>query len=138
MSGHRQWPSQNVSSCELGHHSGPNFDPPGCSLCEGIFLMLERFKFIGFGFATADPSVKLLSRTLFDMAHCFLIGSERNVLRWLQENTGKFMMCNKRRRRFHSSCVKFPLVNMYASWIFGVNIFDFDLGVQVDSVKQTS
>ena len=25
---------------------------------------------------------------------------------------------------------------MSASWVFGVNIFDLDLGVQIDSVKQ--
>ena len=72
------------------------------------------------------------------MAHCFLIGSERNLLKWLQENTGQFMMFNKRRRWFQSSRVKFPLVNMSASWVFGVNIFDLDLGVQVDSVKHPS
>ena len=78
--------------------------------------MLERFKFIGFGFATTDSSFKLLSWNLSEMAHCFLIGSERKLLRWRQENTGNFMMFNKRRRWFHSSRVMFLLVNMFASW----------------------
>ena len=41
--------------------------------CVRIFLMLEKFKFTAFGFAAADPSFSLLSWTLFDMAHCFLI-----------------------------------------------------------------
>ena len=31
--------------------------------------------------------------------------------------------------------VKLPFVSMSASWVFGVNIFDLDLWVQVDSVK---
>ena len=45
-------------------------------------------------------------------------------------------MLNRRRRLHHSSRVKCPLLNKSASWVFGVNIFDLDLGVQVDSVKQ--
>ena len=42
----------------------------------------------------------------------------------------------KRRRWFHSSWVKLNLVNKSSSWVFGVNIFDLDFCVQVDSVKQ--
>ena len=37
-------------------------------------------------------------------------------------------MFDKRRRWFHSSRVKLPLVNTSASWFFGVNIFDLDFG----------
>ena len=40
------------------------------------------------------------------------------------------------RRWFHSSRVKLPSVRMSASWFFGVNVFDLDLGVQVDPVGQ--
>ena len=32
--------------------------------------------------------------------------------------------------------MKFPVVSMSASWVFGVNIFDLDLGVQIDSIAQ--
>ena len=47
------------------------------------------------------------------------------------------MMFNNRRRRSHSSRVELLLVNMSASWFFGVNICDLDFGVvQIDSVKQ--
>ena len=115
LSDHRQWPTQTVPA--------PGWDTtllqtliPGLfgslTSSDGIFLMLERFKFI----------------SLFDMTHCFLIRSERNLPRWLQENTGQFMMFNKRRRWFHSSRVRFPLVNMsmslflvstYLIWILG-------------------
>ena len=43
------------------------------------------------------------------------------------KNIDQFMMFNKRRRWFHTSRVKLPLVNMSASWFFGVNNFDLDL-----------
>ena len=32
--------------------------------------------------------------------------------------------------------MKFPWVKMSASWVFGVNVPDLDLGVQIDSTKQ--
>ena len=88
------------------------------SLCSfvGNTSLLVRFKFIGFGFATADPSFKLLSCPLFNMALCFLIGSERKLLNWLQVNIENSMMLNRRRRWFHSSRVKLTLVGMSASW----------------------
>ena len=86
--------------------------------CERNFLTLERFKFTSFAYATADLSFRLPSWTLFDMAQWFLIGSERNWLRWLQEHTGQFKMWNKRWRWFHSSRVKFPVVSMSASWFW--------------------
>ena len=44
-------------------------------------------------------------------------------------------MSNKHKRWFHSSRVKFPFVNMSSSWFFGVNVFDLDLGVQIDSTS---
>ena len=36
------------------------------------------------------------------MTLCFPIGSERKLLKWLQENIEKLMMLNKRRRWFHA------------------------------------
>ena len=48
----------------------------------------------------------------------------------------KWLMLNKHRRWFHSSRVKVQLVSMPASWFFGVNVFDLDFGVQIDSIKQ--
>ena len=36
--------------------------------------------------------------------------------KWLQENIERFMMSNKRRKWFHTSRVKLPLVNMSANW----------------------
>ena len=62
-----------------------------------------------------------------DMALCFLIGSERKLLKWLQENIEKFMMLNIRRRWFHSTREKnflwltasWFLVSTYLIWILG-------------------
>ena len=71
---------------------------------------------IGFGFAIGEPSLKVASCPLFDMALCFPIGSERILLKWLQEKTEKLIMLNKRRRWLHSSRVKLPLVHISASW----------------------
>ena len=65
LSVHRWWTSHTVCSCVLRHHTGPHFDSPrllgSLNSCEGTFLMLERFKFTRFGFATADVSAKSLS-----------------------------------------------------------------------------
>ena len=84
--------------------------------CGGSLFALGRFpdtKFICLGFATADPSFGVLSWALLDTTLCFLI--ER---KWLHEMIERFMMFNKRRRWSHSSRVKFPLVDMSASWFF--------------------
>ena len=71
LSVHRQWPTQTVSDCGLGHHSGPSFDSLGhldlSYLLRKNFPHAREIKFIGFGFATADPSSRLLS-----LAYCFL------------------------------------------------------------------
>ena len=88
------------------------------------------------GFFLALNKLCNASCPLFEIALCFLIGSERNLLKWLQENIEKFMMLNKRRRWFYSSRVKLPLVYISASWVFGVNIFHLDFGFQIDSVEQ--
>ena len=98
--------------------------------------MLERFKFIGLGFATADPSLKLLSRTVLDMAHCFLIRSQRNVLRWLQENTGKIYDVEQTKKMIPLFTCKTAFGQHVCELVFGVNVFDLDPGVQIDSVKQ--
>ena len=83
--------------------------PAQVSLCLGR-QNLEN-KHADLGFATASPSWVFPSWALFDMVLCFLF--ER---KWLQENIETFMMLNRRRRWFHSSRVKWLLVNMSASW----------------------
>ena len=96
-------------------------------------LGFDITKFIDLGFAIAELSLEVPSCPFFDIAlspRCFLF--ERN--KWPQENIGKFTMSNKRRRWFHSSRVKLPLVNMSASWF--LDIFDLDSWLQVDPVKQ--
>ena len=80
--------------------------------CGGSFFALRRFpdtKFIGLGFAIADPSFGVLSWPLLDT----LLSDRRKRL---QENIERFMMFNKRTRLSHSSRVKFPLVNVSVSW----------------------
>ena len=72
----------------------------------------------GFGFASADPCFRLLSWTLFDMEQCFVVGWERKLLKWLQENIQSFMMFTKRRRWFHSSRVNLLFVSMSAIWFW--------------------
>ena len=42
---------------------------------------------------------------LFDMVLCFLIGSERKLLKWLQEDIEKFVMLNKLRLALRRMCV---------------------------------
>ena len=37
---------------------------------------------------------------------------------------------------FHSSRVKWPQVGMFTSGFFGVDVFDVDLGVEINSIKQ--
>ena len=69
------------------------------------------------------------------MALCFPIGSERKLVKWLQENIEKLILLNKRRRWFHPSRVKLPLVECQQVR-FGVYIFDLDLWFQVNSVEQ--
>ena len=77
-------------------------------LCKTRFMHLDfaTAEFVGFGFAIGEPSLEVASCPLFHMARCFLIGSERKLLEWLQENIEKFMMFIKRRRLLHSSRMK--------------------------------
>ena len=53
-------------------------------------MVLAFAGIIGFGFAIGEPSLEVASCPLFDMALCFLIGSERKLLKWMQENIEKF------------------------------------------------
>ena len=76
------------------------------------------------------------SWSLFDMALCFPIGTERKLLRLLKENLKKLLKLNKRRRWLHSPRVKLSLVGMSASGFFGVHISDVDFWFQVDSAEQ--
>ena len=86
---------------------------------------------IGFGSAIGEPTLKVASWPLFDMALCFPIGSQRNLLKWLQDNIEKFKMLSKWRRWFHSSRVKLPLVSMSASWFLGSTYLIWIFGSKV-------
>ena len=98
------------------------------SLCNTKLTSLAFAGTFGLGFAIGERSPEVASRPLYDMALCFPIGSERELLKWLQENIQKRHMLSKRKRWFYSSRVKLSLVNMSASgflvsasliWIFG-------------------
>ena len=66
-----------------------------------------------FDFATARSSSPGFPSciSLFDMVLKLLVG-----LQWPQENIEKLMILTNRRRRFHSSRVKWPFVHMSATW----------------------
>ena len=106
VSGHRQWPTQTVSSCGLGLHLAK------------IFLHAREVQI--------HKLRRCHCRSLFQIAvlnslrHGALLADrrERKLLRWLQENSEHFMMFKKRSRWFHSSRVKFLLVKMSASWFW--------------------
>ena len=90
------------------------------------FGSLTRYrdtKFImGFDFAVSLSS-PASSCVLFDIAL-----RQSMELKWL--------MLNKHKRWFRSSRVKFPFVSVSCELVLGVNVFDFDLGVQLDFIKQ--
>ena len=48
----------------------------------------------------------------------------------------KWLMLNKHNRWSHSSRVKCSLCQYVCELVFGVNVFDLDLGVQINSIKQ--
>ena len=89
----------------------------------GFFFALRRFldtKFIGLGFATAEPSSEILSW------HDTLL-AERN---------------HRKNHDIQQTKEMVPLITCEASfgkhvcdWVSGVKIFDLDLWVQVDSVE---
>ena len=59
----------------------------------------------------------------------FAIAAEQTVeLKWL--------MLNKHNKWFHSSRVKFPSVKKKCELVFGVDVFDVDFGVQINSIEQ--
>ena len=93
--------------------------------CGGLFLVLNglwitRFVglaiagIVGFGFAIVEPSLEVASCPNFDVALCSMVGSERKLLKWLQEEIEKFIMLHKRTKWFHSSRVQLPFVS--ANW----------------------
>ena len=89
----------------------------------GSLTRYRETKFIiGFDFAVTLSSPESFC-VLFDITSEQLVELKR-------------LMLNKHKRWFHSSREKFPLVNMSASWFFGVDVFDLDFGVQIDSIKQ--
>ena len=96
-------------------------------MLEDRFAIFDTQLIIRFDFATTrSSSPSYSSWGVFNIVLDSLIG-----LKWLQENTEKLMMLNKRRNLFHPSRVQI------SELVFGVNIFDLDLGIQVDSVKKT-
>ena len=54
----------------------------------------------------------------------------------VQEVELKWLISNNWRRLFHLSRVKFPFTQHVCELVLGVNVFDLDLGVQIDSIKQ--
>ena len=47
-----------------------------------------------------------------------------------------WLILNKHKKWFYSSCVKFPLVSMSARWFLVSNdVLDLDFGVQIDSIE---
>ena len=59
----------------------------------------------------SHPDLSLTCRSAFRSAQ------KEKLLKWLQENIETFIMLNKRRRWFHSSREKLPLVSRSASWM---------------------
>ena len=88
----------------------------------GVVSLHRATKFIiGFDFAVTLSSPEYYC-VLFD------ITSEHSAeLKWL--------MLNKHKRWFHSSRVKFPLVNMSASWFLVLMYLIRIFGVQIDSIE---
>ena len=90
--------------------------------------------FVYFMFWSSVPGVtartsfplEVASWPLFVMAVGFPIGSKIKLLKWLQENIENPLMLNKR-RRFHLSRVKLPLVSMSASWFLVSTCLILDL-----------
>ena len=62
-----------------------------------------------------EPSLEVASWPLWHGAVLFRSDQKEKFLTWLQENIEKLLLLNKR-RWFHSSRIKLPLVNMSASW----------------------
>ena len=98
----------------------PGLSAVDASTLGSLTLHSETKFIIGFDFAVTLYS-PTSSCVLFD------ITSEQLIeLTWL--------MLNKHKRWFHSSRVKFPLVSV-CKLVFGVNVFDLDFGVQIDSIE---
>ena len=99
------------------------WEPPNFG--EEVFLLIKRLwdtQFTSLGVAIADflDLDFAIGELLCDMALCFLIGSEKNFWKWLQENIEKFMMFIKRKWCFHSSRVKAPFGERVSKLILGV------------------
>ena len=67
--------------------------------------------------ASISPPLDILLRVFLLAASSTCSWICQLFLKWLQEQTEKFIMLNKRRRWFHLSRVKLPLVNKFANWI---------------------
>ena len=94
-------------------------------------------EFIGFGFAIGEPSLEVAYCPLFDIALCFLIGSERKLLKWLQENIEKFMMLNQT-KMIPLITRETPFGQHISELVFGVNIFDWDLVFSIGFCRTTN
>ena len=127
------WCLASVSWRYVKHNSDPILDSPGYSdhsknLAEEFSFALRKFldtQIHRSRFRHCRTKKNVISWALLDMTLCLLY--ER---KWLQENIEKFVIFNQRRSPF-ITCEICELV-------FGVNIFDSDLGVQIDSVKKTN
>ena len=88
------------------------FDATGfCTVEELVETVKARFIVVGFDFATilSSPSCSCI---LFAIVLVQLV----KLKFWEQQTEMMWLMLNRWRRLFHSSRVKFPLVNMSASW----------------------
>ena len=128
------------SSTFTGLTGYPKFSEESFSILGLRNTKLTSFAFagtIGFGFAIGESSLVVANLTSF-WHGALLRSSERKSLKWLQENTEKLIILNKRRRWFHSSCVKLSLVSMSASWFLVSTNLIWILGSRHVSHRWTS
>ena len=102
-------------------------------LCDARLTGLAFARIIGFGFVMGEPSLEVASWPLIDMALCVPIGSERKLLKWLQENIEKLIKIEQTRKTVpfvtrktpHSQHVsKLVLMSTYLIWIFGSKLIE--------------
>ena len=79
---------------------------------------------------------KVASCHLFDMALCFLVGSERKSLKWLQGELREIHNVEQTKKMIPLITCETLFGQHVSELVLGVNIFDLDLGVQIDSVEQ--
>ena len=75
--------------------------------------------------AAADPSFRLLSWTLFDMEHCFLIGSERKLLKMAAGKHWEIHDVWQTKKMIPLITCEVSSGQHVCELVLGVNIFDF-------------